>query len=469
MEHESVRSFKGYLCLIQVSTHSHDFLVDLLAIADSSFVGSVLGERVLASPSIVKVLHGGSSDKVWLRQDFAVTIVNVFDTQDCFQALGGSKLALHHLWRTFCGFHMEADTKAKHQTGNWSQRPLPADMLEYAACDSRFLIYLRVKLLTLALAGPDSGTRKAVPGIKKALSLKQLNKLHAKMQKIGGGSSVFTTDGGEDTILQSCSRMLSKVAKSDDSKPDLASVCRFRMLFEARDSVCREVDVSPEHMVDVKYLYWAAKEPEKVEKVFADAMLETVPQDVVEIKKGVFSKLIDAIRKINLDNSVNDQDNVQLYENITSEINLIQRNKETMIQKQKDKDIRRKNVIEKFSIKKPIYENCQILAPDGEILCKCDKQKVEWYLTKELATIVKEEPLTIKLNFEPNGRGISSHKGDDSIDNQYYVDYKKNQCVVCGVDDKYMRFQIVPSKYRAFFPEKYKSHRSHDILLLCFD
>ena len=32
-----------------------------------------------------------------------------------------------------------------------------------------------------------------------------------------------------------------------------------------------------------------------------------------------------------------------------------------------------------------------------------------------------------------------------------------------------MRFQIVPARYRSFFPEKYKSHRSHDILLLCFD
>ena len=426
MEHESVRSFKGYLCLIQVSTHSHDFLVDLLAIADSSFVGSVLGERVLASPSIVKVLHGGSSDKVWLQQDFAVTIVNVFDTQDCFQALGGSKLALHHLWRTFCGFHMEADTKAKHQTGNWSQRPLPADMLEYAACDSRFLIYLRVKLLTLALAGPDSGTRKAVPGIKKALSLKQLNKLHAKMQKIGGGSSDFATDGGEDTILQSCSRMLSKVAKSDDSKPDLASVCRFRMLFEARDSVCREVDVSPEHMVDVKYLYWAAKEPEKVEKVFADAMLETVPQDVVEIRKGVLSKLKIISKKVLSHNDIDNIDNKIIFEKLSSQQKVSNYGKEKALQKLKDKKVRRNHVMEKFSLKKPIYENCQILAPDGEILCKCDRKKVEWYLDRDLADLVKEDPLTARLKFEPSGRGITAFDGQQD-DDEFYTEDRTNQ------------------------------------------
>ena len=110
-----------------------------------------------------------------------------------------------------------------------------------------------------------------------------------------------------------------------------------------------------------------------------------------------------------------------------------------------------------------------ILAPDGEVLCKCDKKKIQWYLSKNLAKLVKEEPLTAQLNFEPNGRGISQYKGDKKKDNNYYVDYKKDQCVVCGTQDNYMRFQIVPAKYRNFFPEKYKSHRSHDILLLCFD
>ena len=110
-----------------------------------------------------------------------------------------------------------------------------------------------------------------------------------------------------------------------------------------------------------------------------------------------------------------------------------------------------------------------IFAPNGDILCKCDRKKIEWYLSKNLATKINDEPLTIKLNFEPNGRGISSNKGDTKVDNQYYVQYKKNQCVVCGNEENYMRYQIVPVKYRCFFPEKFKSHRSHDVILLCFD
>lgn len=34
-----------------------------------------------------------------------------------------------------------------------------------------------------------------------------------------------------------------------------------------------------------------------------------------------------------------------------------------------------------------LYENCVILSPDGEILSRCGKKKVEWYLKKGLAGI----------------------------------------------------------------------------------
>ena len=111
-------------------------------------------------------------------------IENVFDTQDLFQSLGGSKLALHNLWSSFCNYHMDAATKLKFQKGNWSQRPLPANMLEYSATDSRFLIFLRCKLLLLALEGPDVLSKKTNPGIRHKLNLKQLNKAYTKMQKM---------------------------------------------------------------------------------------------------------------------------------------------------------------------------------------------------------------------------------------------------------------------------------------------
>ncbi len=41
--------------------------------------------------------------------------------------------------------------------------------------------------------------------------------------------------------------------------------------------------------------------------------------------------------------------------------------------------------------------------------------------------------------------------------------------MVCGKDKDYARFHIVPSIYRTHLPETLKSHRSHDVVLMCFD
>ena len=158
-------------------------MVDLLSINDNTFIADTFGKEILANDNIVKVLHGGSSDKVWIHRDFGIIIKNIFDTQDIYQMLGGKKLALNHLWSIFCNYEMDSATKTKFQTSRWSQRPLPADMIAYAANDSRYLICLRYKLIMLALEGPTAEFRSEHPHIKGPLKNKQLNKLQIKMQK----------------------------------------------------------------------------------------------------------------------------------------------------------------------------------------------------------------------------------------------------------------------------------------------
>jgi exonuclease 3'-5' domain-containing protein 2 len=108
----------------------------------------------------------------------------------------------------------------------------------------------------------------------------------------------------------------------------------------------------------------------------------------------------------------------------------------------------------------PLYDNCYMEAPDGEMLCTCDKQKAEWYVMKDLATKVKDEPFTIRLKFEPKGRAVGEV-------GQYYLQEKENRCVVCGRTESYVRKNVVPREYRKFFPEILKNHTSHDVQLLC--
>jgi exonuclease 3'-5' domain-containing protein 2 len=77
-----------------------------------------------------------------------------------------------------------------------------------------------------------------------------------------------------------------------------------------------------------------------------------------------------------------------------------------------------------------------------------------------LATKVSDDPLTIRLAFEPKGRAVGEV-------GQYYTQVKENQCVVCGRKESYVRKNVVPREYRKFFPTVMKDHTSHDVLLLC--
>lgn len=84
------------------------------------------------------------------------------------------------------------------------------------------------------------------------------------------------------------------------------------------------------------------------------------------------------------------------------------------------------------------------------------------YLRRELAELVDDDPPAIKLLFEPKGR-------PEDEGNDFYIQSKKNICVGCGEGNHYLRYRIIPSCYRIHFPEHLKSHRSHDIVLLCVD
>lgn len=161
--------------------------------------------------------------------------------------------------------------------------------------------------------------------------------------------------------------------------------------------------------------------------------------------------------------------------------------------KQISKKASRELFVQKFSCKSPVYHNCRIYANDGRLLCYCDRRKLEWlvsilqfhlswivtddassfdtkqlssylnrYVRRELAELVDDDPPAIKLLFEPKGR-------PEDEGNDFYIQSKKNICVGCGEGNHYLRYRIIPSCYRIHFPEHLKSHRSHDIVLLCVD
>ncbi|KAJ1718610.1 exosome nuclease subunit, partial [Coemansia erecta] len=156
LEHHSYRSYQGFTCLVQVSSRTHDFVVDALALRSHLHVLNA----VTADPAVVKVLHGAESDVVWLQRDFGVYLVGLFDTYHASHVLNMAHHSLAHLLRTYCGF--EADKK--HQLADWRIRPLPQEMLDYARSDTHFLLYvydcMRNELVARGrrLVGRDVGT-----------------------------------------------------------------------------------------------------------------------------------------------------------------------------------------------------------------------------------------------------------------------------------------------------------------------
>lgn len=124
-----------------------------------------------------------------------------------------------------------------------------------------------------------------------------------------------------------------------------------------------------------------------------------------------------------------------------------------------------KSMTRAYSTRKgPLYHNCQLRAPDDEPLCICDPKKARWYVEKGLGELVTEDPLVVRLNFEPSGRPQVERD-----DGRFYLQERHNICVTCGKDQSYIRKNVVPHEYRKHFPDILKDHQSHDVVLLCVE
>ena len=136
-EADSLHSYFDKVCLIQMSTADDDLIIDPLKRLDLARFGGVLADR-----TINKVLHGADYDLRILNRDFAYTIANFVDTSVCAQLLGYEGIGLAALLERHFGIKLDKS----HQRADWAMRPLPRNMLEYAATDTRHLIPLVGKL-----------------------------------------------------------------------------------------------------------------------------------------------------------------------------------------------------------------------------------------------------------------------------------------------------------------------------------
>ncbi|MCP4692306.1 MAG: ribonuclease D [Desulfobacterales bacterium] len=133
LEADSMYHYKEKVCLVQIATRRLNLVVDPIAVHDLSSL-----KPFFSNPDIRKVFHGSDYDVRSLYRDFHIEINNLFDTQQACMFLGERETGLDSALQRRFGVALNK----KYQRKDWSMRPLPPDMIEYAAMDSLHLIPL---------------------------------------------------------------------------------------------------------------------------------------------------------------------------------------------------------------------------------------------------------------------------------------------------------------------------------------
>jgi len=123
--------YSDRLSLLQITTSdTTTFIVDPLAFDPGETLRGPIGD-----PAVEVLMHGADYDLRLLDRDLDVRVHGLFDTQVAAGLLGESSLGLAALLEQ----HLGVKLSKKYQRADWGHRPLPDDMLAYAAADTRHL------------------------------------------------------------------------------------------------------------------------------------------------------------------------------------------------------------------------------------------------------------------------------------------------------------------------------------------
>lgn len=202
-EGASFHRFVDRIYLLQLSTADHSAVIDPLPIGTPERLGKLLEDR-----AIEVILHDADYDLRLLHQDYGWSVTHLFDTRVAAQLLGIRSFGLAALLEMF--FEVKLDKK--HQRADWSMRPLTADMLDYAAQDTRYLLELRDKL---------------------TVQLKEKGRLHWAQEEFA------RAEGTQWSLDEENTGFLKLKGARDLSRRELA---RLRELVKWRDAIAAELD-----------------------------------------------------------------------------------------------------------------------------------------------------------------------------------------------------------------------------------
>jgi Ribonuclease D len=136
-EGASFHRFVDRIYLLQLSTRTLTAILDPLTMGEPKRL-----RRLLEDDRVEVVFHDADYDLRLLHQDYGWQVSHIFDTRIAAQLLGIRAFGLAALLERYFGIKLEK----KHQRADWSMRPLPQDMLDYAAQDTMYLLDLRDRM-----------------------------------------------------------------------------------------------------------------------------------------------------------------------------------------------------------------------------------------------------------------------------------------------------------------------------------
>ena len=127
-EADSMHHYLARLCLIQITIGEHHYIVDPLC-------GLDLAPLFKAKAMQTLIFHGADYDLRLLWQVYGFSPKHIFDTMLAAKILGEPHLGLADLVREYFG----EELKKENQRADWTIRPLPLEMCEYAIHDTFYL------------------------------------------------------------------------------------------------------------------------------------------------------------------------------------------------------------------------------------------------------------------------------------------------------------------------------------------
>lgn len=253
-EADSLHSYEGKVCLIQISTMKATYIVDVLKLTSLEPLRSVF-----VDPNIEKVLHGADYDVRMLSKCFELEINKLFDTMVASQLLGIRSLGLAALLSDNFGVKLDK----RFQKADWARRPLSEEMLSYAALDTAYLLRLRDILCS------KLEEKKRMDWAREEFHILSLNR--------------------------SCSRSpISALTVKGASRLDRRQLAVLQAIMEFRDVRARQLDKPPFKVLDNDVMMEVARAaPKNLES------LRTVPGLHHKIIARYGIELVEAVRKGN--------------------------------------------------------------------------------------------------------------------------------------------------------------------------